>query len=189
MTVLSTSCGLQFYNTHDCKTIPDSKVHVANMRPTWVLSAPDGPHVGPMNLATRDHILATRGSLTPRKMTFQRHMWQKHLIYCSTIDLSSKYPTGSWACFIIQYSWYVFTSPLVHGVSVICSTNESIYYYWRHRRATISSTQTSSSIIKWVYTNDNAYFLQKDNLTIQYIPRNMHTVLLCFALLWLCNRS
>ena len=25
--------------------------------------------------------------------------------------------------------------------------------------------------------------------TIQYIPRNMHTVLLCFALLWLCNRS
>ena len=32
-------------------TIPDSKVHVANMGPTWVLSAPDGPHVGPMNLA------------------------------------------------------------------------------------------------------------------------------------------
>ena len=24
---------------------------------------------------------------------------------------------------------------------------------------------------------------------IQYIPRNMHTVLLCFALLWLCKRS
>ena len=26
-------------------------------------------------------------------------------------------------------------------------------------------------------------------MKIQYIPRNMHTVLLCFALLWLCNRS
>ena len=26
-------------------------------------------------------------------------------------------------------------------------------------------------------------------LIIQYIPRNMHTVSLCFALLWLCNRS
>ena len=24
---------------------------------------------------------------------------------------------------------------------------------------------------------------------LQYIPRNMHTVLLCFVLLWLCNRS
>ena len=30
---------------------PDSKVHEANMGPTWVLSAPDGPHVGPINLA------------------------------------------------------------------------------------------------------------------------------------------
>ena len=33
---------------------PDSKVHVANMGSTWVLSAPGGPHVGPMNLAIRD---------------------------------------------------------------------------------------------------------------------------------------
>ena len=37
-----------FYN------IPDSKVHEANMEPTWVLSSPDEPHVGPMNLAIRD---------------------------------------------------------------------------------------------------------------------------------------
>ena len=35
--------------------IPESKVHGANMEPTWVLSAPDGPHVGPMNLAIRDY--------------------------------------------------------------------------------------------------------------------------------------
>ena len=32
------------------KDVPDNKVHGANMGPTWVLSAPDGPHVGPMNL-------------------------------------------------------------------------------------------------------------------------------------------
>ena len=31
----------------------DSKVHWANMGPTWVLSDPDGPHVGPRNLAIR----------------------------------------------------------------------------------------------------------------------------------------
>ena len=30
--------------------IPDSKVHGANMGPTWVLLAPGGPHVGLMNL-------------------------------------------------------------------------------------------------------------------------------------------
>ena len=34
-------------------TFPDNKVHGANMGPTWVLSAPDGPHVGPMELAIR----------------------------------------------------------------------------------------------------------------------------------------
>ena len=35
------------------KTYPDSKVHGTNMGPTWVLSAPDRPHVGPINLAIR----------------------------------------------------------------------------------------------------------------------------------------
>ena len=34
----------------------DSKVHVAHMGLTWVLSAPDGPHVGPMNLAIRVYV-------------------------------------------------------------------------------------------------------------------------------------
>ena len=32
---------------------PDSKVHGDNMGPTWVLPAPDGPHVGHMNLGIR----------------------------------------------------------------------------------------------------------------------------------------
>ena len=36
--------------------MPDSKGPGANMGSTWVLSAPDGPHVGPMNLATREII-------------------------------------------------------------------------------------------------------------------------------------
>ena len=34
-------------------TFPDSKVHGANMGPTWVLSAPDGPQIVPMNIAIR----------------------------------------------------------------------------------------------------------------------------------------
>ena len=37
-----------------CAMYPDSKVHGANMGPTWVLSAQDGPHVDPMNLAVWD---------------------------------------------------------------------------------------------------------------------------------------
>ena len=33
---------------------PHSKVHGANTGPTWVLSSPGGPHVGPINLAIRE---------------------------------------------------------------------------------------------------------------------------------------
>ena len=45
--------------------IPDSKVHGANMGPTWVLSAPDGPHVGPMNLVIRDATSCSLSDNTP----------------------------------------------------------------------------------------------------------------------------
>ena len=39
---------------HEYKIFPGSTVHGANMRPTWVLSAQDGPHAAPMNLAIKD---------------------------------------------------------------------------------------------------------------------------------------
>ena len=35
------------------KDSTDSKVHGVNMGPLWVLSAPDGTNVGPMNLAIK----------------------------------------------------------------------------------------------------------------------------------------
>ena len=38
----------------DFDVVPDSKIRGANMGPTWVLLAPNGPHVGPMNLTIRD---------------------------------------------------------------------------------------------------------------------------------------
>ena len=43
-----------FELTSTLRAIPDNKVHGTNTGPTWVLSAPDGPHVGPMSLAIRD---------------------------------------------------------------------------------------------------------------------------------------
>ena len=56
-----------------CKhAIPDSNVHGANMGPTWVLSAPDGPHVGPMNLAIRDIF---KGSSAKLPHSVSRPQW------------------------------------------------------------------------------------------------------------------
>ena len=41
------------YKPRLTRTYPDSKVHVAQMGPIWVLSAPGGSDAGPMNLANR----------------------------------------------------------------------------------------------------------------------------------------
>ena len=35
---------------------PDSNFHVAHTGPTWVLSAPGGPHVGPIEITIRVYI-------------------------------------------------------------------------------------------------------------------------------------
>ena len=41
----------------------------------------------------------------------------------------------------------------------------------------------------WPRVQLNEAYFMGHNVDLQYILRNMHTVLLCFALLWLCNRS
>ena len=45
------------------RAYPDSKVHWANMGPTWILPAPDGPHVDPMNLAITIMLLYTEDTM------------------------------------------------------------------------------------------------------------------------------
>ena len=70
---------------------PDSKVHGANMGPTWVLSAPDGPHVGPMNLAVRG--------------PFQR-------------PPLPRYPPAHWKCRIFPLkSWYCYCEYVLYSIS------------------------------------------------------------------------
>ena len=46
--------GTTATDTQPRNNIPDSKIHGANMGPTWVQSSPGGPHGGPINLAIRD---------------------------------------------------------------------------------------------------------------------------------------
>ena len=51
---ISDPVGFHWQRSSNAETLyPDNKIHGANMGPTWVLSAPDGPHVGPLYLAIR----------------------------------------------------------------------------------------------------------------------------------------
>ena len=81
---------------------PDSKVHGANMGPTWVLSAPDRSHVGPMNLAIR------AGHPLPRRICF-------HQLY---YDLRRPLKKGPWG---------VLKTIMLY-VSV---PNKAITYHWK----------------------------------------------------------
>ena len=56
VTTIGKSCGIRDVISQSRERqqgSPDSKVHGAIMGPNWALSAPDGSHVGPMDLAIR----------------------------------------------------------------------------------------------------------------------------------------
>ena len=64
---------------------PDSKVHVAIMGPTSVLSAPDGPNDGPMNLVIRVHT-ATGADCVGRSKHIRLHYHIHFRQLCSGRD-------------------------------------------------------------------------------------------------------
>ena len=67
------------WGRNDSDTYPDSKAHGANMGPTWVLSASDGPHVGSMNLAIR---VPCHQSVAWRlRFPFGRCVWSLMAVY------------------------------------------------------------------------------------------------------------
>ena len=91
---------------------PDSKVHGANMGPTWVLSAPDEPHVGPINLAIR---VASK-ILDEQNLTYK--IWRRYDMETITtlLDLSDGNPSVTkhqlWFSFAVRLNksgcrWFV----------------------------------------------------------------------------------
>ena len=73
-----------------CHRYPDSKVHGANMGPTWFLSAPDGPHVGPMNLDIRVYLPITLyfSALVHHRADISLYMYVVYQI-CGPMSFSS----------------------------------------------------------------------------------------------------
>ena len=51
------------------------------MGPTWVLSAPDGPHVGPMNLPIRDIIWDESLCIYENAITFYPSFTHEHVLF------------------------------------------------------------------------------------------------------------
>ena len=95
----------------------------------------------------------------------KRQLWQFHMIYAKPLPQ--------------QMVNYRQLFPLTQG---------SVGFVWKHNEFHYKNA-CEMVLSKPQYINPLRAKFFRGNLNIQYIPRNMHTVLLCFALLWLCNRS
>ena len=67
---------------------PDSKVHGANMGPTWGRQDPGGPHVGHMNLAIWIHsVLQTLWTVKPSGVTSTQIYWDQAMDDCNNSSI------------------------------------------------------------------------------------------------------
>ena len=121
---LSIWCAVTVHTQH-------SKVHRANIGPTWVLSAPDGHHVGPVDLAIRG--------------IFEIKQWPVHMMHwiANLLNLWLDNPCS----FLVSGIWQDACSisrQVVNGVylsnSAVCLLYTSIWARQKNKQPTDLST-------------------------------------------------
>ena len=132
--------------------VPDSKVHGANMGPARVLSAPDGPHVGPTNLAIRG-IFCEIGAwftfygshcIPVFIIVLYWTVLQRRLFVYQLIEHQWRYMSGDSSCglnsgFLVQnhyvkYCWFHKTPRLIRIYVIIHQWfySRKPWILWRH---------------------------------------------------------
>ena len=116
---------------------PDNKVHGANMGPTWVLSAPDGPHVGPVNLVFRAR------AYHPHTPLAAEHGWAGGWTpdTCRLPGIQQPSSTG--------WSSPHESLPLHHGL------NQNTQSWWRHGFCLDWSFVRESTGYRWIILTKN----------------------------------
>ena len=101
------------------RRIPDSKVDGTNMGPICVLSAPDGPHVGPRNLAFRDNTCY-------RKCHYlERSMWYKHRIIFRRLSVLFQFQSTN---VVYNYLGSLKIETCLDAYFVVTGSTASYYY-------------------------------------------------------------
>ena len=86
--------------------IPDSKVHGANMGPTWVLSAPDGPHE-PCYQGCWSRFMNPCGSTSHCDLTERKTPATEYQVSCHH-KITDSYIHASWLDFLTRPLWAMF---------------------------------------------------------------------------------
>ena len=116
---MSVHCRINAFESWILFIIPDSKVHGANMGPTWLLSAPGGPHVSPINLAISDSTNVTK----------------KRLSYQICVSVSTLIPSGPCSgvfCIFLRL-WLFNVLFLKHGYMGLKSSIQN-FVPWKYIR-------------------------------------------------------
>ena len=98
---------------------PDSKVYGANMGPTWVMPAPDGPHVGPINLAV--------GAVLNTQAAFLSNGFEYIVGECSH---GMRHGGGIFIQLSVAICTYVQANQLL---AVVSKTQMSWFCLWQHK--------------------------------------------------------
>ena len=110
----------------------DIKVHGANMGHIWVLSAPDGPYVCPMNLAMRV-VFAARVILGERvlRVCWCMWSWRRHLVLpplftankqgrFPKVETSSIWKRVPWKCIIHTVKYCQMLCSFINSLTDNC---------------------------------------------------------------------
>ena len=127
---------------------PDSKILGDNMGPTWVLSAPDGPHVGPMNLAIRG------GWATVDAVNTVRVLLWILLIYLLLLGLLVS-PLPHWHTCYCQHKQYYSTNHT--DLRRIANTNNCNNCKYKNTQKFISVPLFQLISNFWCIISDNIY--------------------------------
>ena len=161
--------------------VPDSKVHGTNMGPTWVLSAPDGTHIGPMNLAitgvSKNEAWLKAVQLAPRATGFAAIYFHEHM---SRIEQQTclMIIQGKHIIYICQHPLWMMTWANVGPASRPLYRRWSNLHHW-HRNVLILmkfSSLTALEVVKITIcssTSDENF--AKMEFSFQWLLSELHT--------------
>ena len=139
--------------------IPDSKIHGANMEPTWVLSSPGGFHVGPMNLAIWD-LWGRLHSTTKGCIVFEynMHFQTSHLAFIPHRGWNNN--NTDWnPILLLMLKWRspLYTFCCIFTCAVVCDV-VSIIGLLKYRSSARDRCVRTMWYFRWVSSLLQAYF-------------------------------
>ena len=167
------------------KKAPDSKVHGANMGPTCVLSAPDEPHVGPMNHAIRGIIWSVGDENNQwchmallDHSEFSPSWFWKNSVSFTTIQLFTyRYPHA-----IISWSFSIlYQSPVIY-IKLINTCGKHLCYMYgnmvtlrciRWRTSLFISNSERDDPLGTCWFASNKFMLLSKHLSTNHFPETM----------------